>query len=169
MVTKKAPGNKLDKIWYESNLSAISPIFDHLNRSIIGQVIRDQRMLLQHLAGPRLSAGKVTVQIAKSEIQILPNSLLSLISEKGVTHLFLAAEKVDSKVTILSETNNYILSLLAATVLLPVFWLLLTLKEQNIHCLCSDKKLLKSKLTVCSATKGNMRRCMFPLKNSIMI
>ena len=45
---------------------------------------------------------------------------------------FLAAEKVDSKVTILSETNNYILSLLAATVLLPVFWLLLTLKEQNI-------------------------------------
>lgn len=45
---------------------------------------------------------------------------------------FLNAEKVDSKVKILSEANNYILSLLAATVLLPVFWLFLILKEQNI-------------------------------------
>ena len=44
---------------------------------------------------------------------------------------FLDAEKADSKVTILSETNNYIRSLLSATVLLPAFWLLLTLKEQS--------------------------------------
>jgi len=45
---------------------------------------------------------------------------------------FLAAEKADNKVTILSETNNYIRSLLTATVLLPAFWLLLILKENNI-------------------------------------